>query len=184
MRYNGGYLASQGGWPHYRGHSDKRSDKPAVRQLPVACYAVSAIQDPFERNYIEPLSVSVNLVHPERILTYVAARLYTYILTPSTGLPRVTICPTQSLSPGITTLRRLNLSNSRYLFQISDVSRHRMLTRFILAHSAIWDIKVCGRQIAEVRDASTREGFPAMLDLIWDCAGVMTFSCITYFIRE
>ncbi|EPT01738.1 hypothetical protein FOMPIDRAFT_1092206, partial [Fomitopsis schrenkii] len=39
MRYNGGFLASQGGWPHYRQGSDKKSDKPAVRRLPLACYS-------------------------------------------------------------------------------------------------------------------------------------------------
>lgn len=82
MRYNGGYLASQGGWPHFRRQSDRMSGKPAVKRLPLACYAVSAIEDPFERNFIEPLSVPVNLVHPERISTYVVVgKTYLLLLT-------------------------------------------------------------------------------------------------------
>lgn len=81
MRYNGGFLASQGGWPHYRQGSDKKSDKPAVRRLPLACYSNGAIEDPFERRYIGPLSIPVNLTHPDRILTCVAATLNAQMMT-------------------------------------------------------------------------------------------------------
>ena len=66
LRYKGGHTMLQGGWPHYYLEGDGQLESAdGMRGLPVVCYSAPATMEPFEFQFLKPVSITLNLIHSE-----------------------------------------------------------------------------------------------------------------------